>query len=511
MAQKGKHAAQKNKTKIQATPEEAIVPAFKFDGGKQEAEESQKNKLLGLKVFGIVMGILLIIYLIGAIVFHFFYPPNSKISGIDISMKQPVTLAQVLNDDFSKFKIRVTGKGLNFSIDANSAHIVADTQSIANGVLGSFNVWAWPYEIFKSRDYTDFVANNLNEGDLQNVVDEQVEEANINKDRTEDARIEWDSQKNSYIVIPEVYGTQYDKESVKSTIIKSIINLSDKAEITDDDCVKPTIVSKDPRFTTTLEQANKLASANFDILMNDSIAAKVDGSVVSNFIDINDTFNVSLNLEETSAWANNIAEGCNTVGTERSYIRPNGNKQITVSGGTYGWQADGTGLAEKVIASIQSGSNENITLDTTQTANVLVPKGQADWGGRWIDVDLTEQHAYMYIDGNLVWETDVITGNPTINESTPTGVWKINDKKSPSVLIGMPNENGEPSYRNPVKYWMPFVNNLIGLHDASWRSTFGGTINTISDWSHGCVNLPIGKADEIWNLCQIGDAVIVHY
>ena len=55
---------------------------------------------------------------------------------------------------------------------------------------------------------------------------------------------------------------------------------------------------------------------------------------------------------------------------------------------------------------------------------------------------------------------------------------------------------------------MPF-NGGIGLHDASWRSKFGGDIY-VRDGSHGCINLPKNKAAELYNRIQKGCPVVVH-
>lgn len=54
---------------------------------------------------------------------------------------------------------------------------------------------------------------------------------------------------------------------------------------------------------------------------------------------------------------------------------------------------------------------------------------------------------------------------------------------------------------------MPFHNG-VGLHDASWRSEFGGTIYKYSG-SHGCVNLPYSAAKAIYAEAEIGTTVIV--
>ena len=47
------------------------------------------------------------------------------------------------------------------------------------------------------------------------------------------------------------------------------------------------------------------------------------------------------------------------------------------------------------------------------------------------------------------------------------------------------------------------------FHDAGWQEKFGG------DWyvehgSHGCINLPPDKAEELHGLLSVGDVVVVH-
>ena len=73
-----------------------------------------------------------------------------------------------------------------------------------------------------------------------------------------------------------------------------------------------------------------------------------------------------------------------------------------------------------------------------------------------------------------------------------------------AVLIG-------DDYETPVTYWMPFIGELgIGFHDASWRSSFGGDIYKNSG-SHGCVNLPVSAAEQLFNIVYDGMPVICYY
>ena len=40
---------------------------------------------------------------------------------------------------------------------------------------------------------------------------------------------------------------------------------------------------------------------------------------------------------------------------------------------------------------------------------------------------------------------------------------------------------------------MPFSGNVAGIHDAVWRTEFGGNLYQL-EGSHGCVNLPYDQA-----------------
>ena len=72
------------------------------------------------------------------------------------------------------------------------------------------------------------------------------------------------------------------------------------------------------------------------------------------------------------------------------------------------------------------------------------------------------------MNGEQILETDCVTGTYGTDRQTPGGVYSVYYRQSPDVLEG-------PGYSSPVEYWMAF-NGGIGLHDANWRSEFGGDI-----------------------------------
>ena len=63
-------------------------------------------------------------------------------------------------------------------------------------------------------------------------------------------------------------------------------------------------------------------------------------------------------------------------------------------------------------------------------------------------------------------------------------------------------------YATPVSYWMAVYGN-IGIHDATWRRKFGGSIYKTGG-SHGCINTPYANAKMIYENVSIGTPVIVY-
>ena len=122
-----------------------------------------------------------------------------------------------------------------------------------------------------------------------------------------------------------------------------------------------------------------------------------------------------------------------------------------------------------------------------------------------MEIDLGSQHVWLYIDGQEVVSTDCVSGLASDpSRKTPEGTYTLYYKESPSVLKGENNE-----YETKVTYWMPF-NGGIGLHDANWRSSFGGNIYQ-TNGSHGCVNLPPSAAKEIYERVYDGIPIICYY
>ncbi len=123
-----------------------------------------------------------------------------------------------------------------------------------------------------------------------------------------------------------------------------------------------------------------------------------------------------------------------------------------------------------------------------------------------IEIDITRQHIWFYLNGELIVDTPCVTGNISIGYDTPPGVFFLLNKNRGVYLEGY-NKDGS-KYKSYVEFWMRF-NQGIGMHDATWRGQFGGEIYKTSG-SHGCVNMPYDAAEKTYEYIDSTIPIIVY-
>ena len=125
--------------------------------------------------------------------------------------------------------------------------------------------------------------------------------------------------------------------------------------------------------------------------------------------------------------------------------------------------------------------------------------------GTWVEVCTETQTLYMYVKNKLYLSTPVVTGNPGGLETTP-GYHHVLSKSANTMLRG---SSGGYSWNTFVNYWLGFTYDGQGIHDAPWRSAYGGDIYK-GNGSHGCVNTPYGKMSKVFSKAYTGMPVIVY-
>ncbi len=476
---------------------------------KKSAKRHKTAKVLGITSLSLIAAIAAV-YFAGVFVFSTHFMPNTHISDIDLTMKT----AQDLQSDFEamvgNYTFQVKGDGFDLEVSADDADVQVDAYAMAEELFSAQNAWAWPFEALYDHDETEKLTTFVSADNLSSLIDEEVALVNKSASDPVNAYCKFNDEENKYVVIAEQAGTKLDSDSVLQSVLLGVMSFEDLIVLDSSNLLQPTILSTDERLAKAAKKANEYVTTNLTINMDGNTVKTITGADVSKWIKITSKLKVKFNSDAMDEWVQELASSLNTVGSERTYKRPDG-KKITVSGGDYGWEVDTEELVKLLKKKIKSGASEEIDVPLLQSGSGFSTSGKLswDWGSRYIDVDISDQHAIFYgDDGKIIWESDIVSGLPTAERATPQGVYDVNDKGTNVTLIGT-DSNGKETYRTPVNYWMPFKGNSVGLHDASWQPTFGGT-RYKTGGSHGCINLPSSKAAELYDIIQVGDVVVVH-
>ena len=484
-------------------------PMLPVDVSEADAKGGRKPlKVLGI-VLGVIVALLAVVYLAGALVFMDRFLPRTTVGDLDVSLKSSAEVQGMLADVIDDYVLKVEGQGFSLKLSAAEAGMRLDGRAATDAMHASANAWAWPLEILKAHDESDKLAATYNESGLGDTVRAAVDEFNKTATPPTDAVIAYSEAKGAFIVEPEAVGTALSYDAVIKAVDDAVLALQPTVKLGTDVLQQPKVLSSDPKLTAAAEQANTMIKADLVLTMAGGTAGEVNADLISQWVRLGDDLSATLDEAALTAWVDELAAACNTVGTQRTYTRPDG-KVVTVAGGVYGWSVDRDALLNLVKESVAAGTVQTAEVPCTSVGTGYNGAGAQDWGLRYCDIDLAEQYARFYDEtGALIWESPIVSGIPDGVHDTSVGVYWLNQKASPSKLIGY--ENGKKIYESDVQYWMPFVGNVIGLHDADWQSSFGGTRYRDGAGSHGCVNLPPYKAAELYGIIQSGDVVVSHW
>lgn len=514
----GRKGKGKNKGVQQTQQYRAGNERHEAHGGMMPAMPQEGRPSKAVKAVGITVGALVIllagVYIAGGVYFTSHFYPNTSMGTLDLSLKGSDEASSLLTEAESDYALAVTGQGLSFEITSSQAGVGLDARAIIEDALSDSDPWLWPLRIAGSHDETDRLTAASDSESLAAAVQEAVDAFNATAEPSADAYVSYDADAGQFVVKDEVYGKQVSADAVVELAAKAIASMQSSLALPEDVVIKPTVLSTDSRLATAAEKANVMVGC--DVVLVSSTdgtqIAELDGSIISQWVTLDDNLEPTLDSEALNAWATELASSLDTVGTSRTYTRPDG-KEVTVSGGDYGWAVDNDALISAVNEAVAAGTKGEITIPCSSTGNGYTKAGQ-DWGA-YCDVDLSEQHAYYYdASGNLLWDSGVVTGKPNGEDDTPTGVYYLKNLQTDVSLKGpIDPDTNEPEWDSPVDYWMPFVGNLIGLHDASWQPSkvFSDSSAYKTYGSHGCVNLPTDKAGELFGIIKVGDPVIVHW
>lgn len=308
---------------------------------------------------------------------------------------------------------------------------------------------------------------------------------------TTDAYISAYEEGKDFSIIPEVQGTEIDMDRLKEAVRNALDNRTSLVSLTDTGCYKQVSVKSDNEELNRLcSNMNRFKDVTITYTFGDQ-KELLAGTEIAKWINGGTGTGMAIDEQKAAAYIKSLADKYDTYGKPHVYKSTSG-REVTING-NYGWQIN---QQEELVAlknMINNCSSQTREPAYSQTA---ASRNGYDFGNTYVEIDMGEQKLYMYKDGECIVNTPIVTGNVSKNYTTPEGLYTLYYKERNRILRGPKLADGSYSYESPVSYWMPF-NGGIGLHDATWRGKFGGTIYK-TNGSHGCINMPLNAAKTVY-------------
>ena len=419
------------------------------------------------------------LYITGMIIYSIYYYPNSTLGNINISELSKDELQEYLNNNVKNYTLTIHGKDIEYVITPD-IHIddLSDVFTLQKPYL-------WFIKALKENNYSLSIIDDNIDKDIDNLISSCKEPQN--------AYISYDQK--TYIINEEVYGNRISDESktkLKEQILNAFRSMNTSIDI-DVDYKEPSIKKDNPELVKTCNELNEIIKIQYKYILLDK-QINIEKTQVADSIKINGS---EFELD-TTIFENDINELCKKYDNfgQTTKFKTHDEDEIEITMCDYGWKINEEKTKENLKTCLQTKQGDvNVIFDR------YADNFENTYGNTYIEINLSNQHLWCYKDGNMVVECDIVSGNESNKHSTPEGIYNID-----AVIPGQFLE-GE-GYKTWVDYWMPFNGN-IGIHDAEWRSAFGGEIYKTSG-SHGCINCPPDIAKTIFQNVTYNEAVIVY-
>lgn len=476
------------------------------------AEGDRKKKSWGL-ILGITAGCLILAAGIGFYGWKAYYYRDKFFRGTSINHVKcdELTVEQVeglIREQVEDYRLQVQFRD-DVTEEITGQEI--DYKYVSDGgverILKKQNPILWVSGYFKTKEYEVNENISFSEDKLKTKL-ESLDSMQAGAQKApEDAYVIF--EKDSFVIKDEVYGTTLKEDTLLDAIAAAVGESS--AAVSAEEAgayVAPELTKDSGELARERDQLNGLvkASITYELPKENKV---LDGNELKEWLDVDAEGNYSRDEdkfdEKIAEYVEQLAEEVNTLGKERDFHTTSG-LDVKVKGGDYGWKINQKAEIKALTENLNK--QEVVTRKPEYSSEELYTENNG-LGNTYIELNLTEQYLYYYKDGQLVLDTPFVSGKMTRDRFTPPGVFLLTYKTTDRVLLGAPLANGEPSYRSHVNFWMPF-NGGIGLHDASWRSKYGGTIYKYSG-SHGCINLPYNKAKSIYEMIDKKTPIVCVY
>lgn len=315
-------------------------------------------------------------------------------------------------------------------------------------------------------------------------------------------------QNKKFTIQPEKKGNAIDSSHIKKKLWKDLKKGELRAEYALSDFYhKAEVTTKDLEKKKVLQKLQALTDRKINVKVTKK-KIPVTPPIVIGLIDDQGNFDDA----QITQWVANLEKEYSTIYKKVTFTNVHGQTLRYKNVGNYGWFIDIKQSAKKMREELEKPKTSEISL----VIQGETKKQPLHITQNYVEVDLDNQKMYCFNKGEIVVETDVITGRYAKGTATVPGFHTIMDKRQNVDLSGVLT-TGDGTYSVPVDYWLPLLSygqtiTEIGLHDTDHKRNYFGQPGAFKTdlGSYGCVNIPKVEMAKIYKYSFIGMPVFIY-
>ena len=414
--------------------------------------------------------------------------PGTTVAGVPVGWMTPGAAAGAIEQRLAETTVVLTGDGGDVEVTGAELGASVDAQALADTAFAEHPMWnptAWFAQTGAEVELDTTAAVEALRDAAPALFTDPV-----------DATLAYDDASTAYVSTPATPGTGIDVATVQQALQaafeagKTRVNLDPViAEV-------PAQISTE----TAADTATKLNGmiSNIGFYVGDERTVPVDRAVAASWLTVtpeDGAFTITADAAAIQPVVDTLAAAVDRAPQNAVEITDRAGKVLqTIAAGQSGRQLGATSGIAAAFASQLAGGDpvyklpvDEVPVSTTTLARNVV-------------VDLSDQAAYFYENGVVVNSTRMSSGLP--GHDTHTGSFRITAKLRMQNM-GNPDLTKAPYYYTTNVPWVMYFNGDQALHGAYWHNNFGNRM------SHGCVNLPVGVAEFLYQWAPMGTEVTV--
>jgi len=417
--------------------------------------------------------------------------PGTSVAGVGIGGLTPGGAADALQQRLAETSIVLTGEGGDAVLTAADLGASVDAEGLAEDAFGEHPMWN-PTQWFSAS------------GDAVVHLDEAAATAAVRTAAPDlfvepvDATLAYDAATATYVTTPAQAGQGVDIDAIRSALQRAYD--SGTARVKLDPALSPVA----PKTTTESADAtaatlnNILGTAGFYV--GDERTVPVDRATAASWLSVthqpDGTFAIAADAAGIQKVVDTLPAAVDRSAVNATVITDSAGKVLrSVTGGVAGRVVgDTTGVAAAYATQLAAGNAAYaLPVSVTNFATTSL--------ARRIEVNISEQRAYLFENGAVVYSYPISSGLP--GHDTNLGHFRIYAKVK-NQNMGNPDLTKAPNYYTPNVPNVSYFDGDEALHGAYWHHNFGHRM------SHGCVNMPLDAAALVYDWAPIGTEVWVH-